>query len=551
MMRAPSSLSRRRALVLGGAALAALSCSSSASTSGRCQTDDTCGPDAACAAGTCLPRAAPPASWNVVLVPRSDSMAALTESPAPSLPATGFDLVADPKTNLMGTLMFDANLAPPATAHLVLTVPSTIGGLPDLQFETDTAAMKAAAPTFTFAIPQGVVGRTGTLRVLPGPPDDATHAPSTFKFMVTVTTPLTLPVTSKVLTVSGRLLSALGDPLPDLVARAFQDGNLVSNVVPTTTNGFTLGIPIDAKATSIAVEVAPMAADAPAPHFWAKPFALTANVDLGDVQLPAYPQPTLFTLPFQSAASSDPPVSGALVRARTVLADDMQGITDFLRDGLTDMGGRAALSLLPGTTTVLRSYDIAVVPPADSVYATTCLEGLELGGGAVQPTVPIAKRPAFAGVVRGADGNAVSGVTIQAVRTAGATATACDEFASPPPTTGKTNMDGSFLMYLDAGTYTLDFDPPAGAPYPRLTAARVVVAATDGPREVNLPAGGILEGTMRDQSGQALPQASARFFGPTCVSPQTCPLVLEAQARADQNGLYRAVIPVAPGAISP
>jgi hypothetical protein len=384
--------------------------------------------------------------------------------------------------------------------------------------------------------------------VLPGPPDDATHPPSTFA--VTVAPTLALAVGAKALTVSGRLLSALGDPLQDLVARAFQDGNLVSNVVATTPNGFTLSIPADANATSLAVEVAPMAADPPAPHFWAKPFALTANVDLGDVQLPAYAQPTLFTFPFQSAQSGDPPLVGALVRARTVLADDMKGTTDFLRDGLTDMGGRAALSLLPGTTTVLRSYDIAVVPPADSVYATTCLEGFELAGGAVQPTVPIGKRAVFTGIVTGADGNAVSGVSIQAVRTASASAMACDEYASPPTSTGKTIGDGSFLMYLDAGTYTLDFDPPAGAPYPRLTSAGVVVAATDGQRKVKLPAGGVVEGTVRDESGQALPQASVRFVSP-CVSSPGCPSPLEAQARADQNGHYRVVIPVAPGSIFP
>jgi hypothetical protein len=531
------------------AALSGLACANSAESSSRCQTDEQCGADAACAAGTCLPRAAPPTNWNVVLAPRSDSTAALTESPAPSLPPTAYDLVASNKVTLTGTLTFDANVAPPATAHVVLTVPSTIGGLPDLQFETDTAATKAAAPTFTLAIPKTAVGRPGTLRVLPGPPDDATHAPATFALTVSPT--FTLAVTSKLLTVSGRLLSALGDPLQDLVARAFQDGNLVSNVVSTTKDGFTLSVPADANATSLAVEVAPMATDAPAPHFWATPFALTANVDLGDVQLPAYAQPTLFSFPFQSTTSGDPPIVGALVRARTVLADDMHGTTDFLRDGLTDMGGQAALSLLPGTTSTLRPYDIAIVPPADSAYATTCLEGFGLAAGAVQPTVPIGKRPIFTGVVTGADGNTVAGVTIQAVRTAGAQGTACDEYASPPQTTGKTNPDGSFLLHLDAGTYTLDFDPPAGAPYPRLTATGVVVTAGDGPRQVKLPAGAVLEGTMRDSSGQGLPQASVRFYGPACVSPATCPLLLEAQARSDQNGLYRTVIPVAPGAIVP
>ena len=182
---------------------------------------------------------------------------------------------------------------------------------------------------------------------------------------------------------SGRLLSALGTPLENLVARAFAERQprqqrrrrrrrTASRSRCRRTRAY---------APSLAVEVEPKPTDAPQPHFWAKPFALTASKDLGDVQLPAYVQPNAFRFPFQGEAAGDPAVVGALVRARTLLADDMTGTTDFLRDGLTDMTGQASLSLLPGSTTALRLYDIAVVPPADSVYATTCLAELRARGG--------------------------------------------------------------------------------------------------------------------------------------------------------------------------
>jgi hypothetical protein len=531
-------------LALGAVALAALACSKGPESTNRCVTDDVCGVGSACASGTCLPRAAPPASWSVAIAPRSDSAAAYTELAGVAMPAASFDLAAAPKVTLTGTLAFDANTTPIASAHVVLTVPSAIAGLPDLQYETDLAApSKPATPSFTLPVPSGIVGRAGKLRVLPGAPDNATHAPS--MFAVTVAPTLALPIPTKALTVSGRLLSALGDPLVGLVARAFQDGDLVSNVVSTTADGFSLLVPADTSAPALAVELEAATSDAPQPHFWAKPFALTASTDIGDVQLPAYGQPSAFGFAFQGAAPGDPPVAGALVRARTVLADDARGTTDYLRDGQTDMTGQASLSLLPGTTAALRSYDVAVVPPAGSVYATKCLEMFAVSAGGLQPAVSLDRRPVFKGSVVGADGLPVGGVAIQATRTAAAAATACDEYASTPLATGTTKSDGTFQLLLDGGTYTLDFDPPAGAPYPRLTETKVTVSTTSGAHAVQLPPGAVVEGTLRDGAGAPLPQAGVRFYLP-CAAPPACagvPPVLEAQARADANGHYRTVIP--------
>ena len=142
----------------------------------------------------------------------------------------------------------------------------------------------------------------------------------------------------------------------------------------------------------------------------------------------------------------------------------------------------------------------------------------------------------------------MSGVVIVATRTAPATPTACDAYASAPQVTGATIADGSFRLSLDAGTYTLDYDPPAGAAYPRLTETAVVVAASGTPHDVQLPPGAVVEGTLRDASGQPLPQASVRFYGPACAASSTscasAPPLLEAQAHADASGHYRAVIPL-------
>jgi hypothetical protein len=514
----------------------------------ECQRDDQCGSGEACVGATCLPRAAPPASWSVEVAPKTDSTAGFTEILGPTGPADAFDLTATWKVDVTGTLSFDNAATPLLAAHVVLSVPPLIAGRPPLQYETDLqpAMTTVPLPTFTLSVPKNVIARAGTLQLLPTAPDNATHAPSTFSVMVAPM--LALPVASKSLTVSGRLLSALGDPLVGLVARAFVHGNLASNVVNTTAAGFSLIVPADpTNAPSLAVELEAATSDSPQPHFWAKPFALTANTDLGDVQLPAYGQPNTFSFAFQGSQSGDPAVVGALVRARTVLEDDMTGTTDFQRDGLTDATGQASLSLLPGSTAALRLYDIAVVPPADSVYATKCLETFGVAAGGLQPAVTLERRPTFAGSVVGADGKPVAGVVIQATRTSsGAEATPCDEYASSPQVTSKTRMDGTFSFSLDAGMYTLDFDPPTGVPYPRLTEVGVAVAAGAASHDVQLPPGAVVEGNVSDSSGQPLPQAGVRLYGPSCVAPMMCAgasTVLEAQARADASGHYRVVIP--------
>jgi hypothetical protein len=560
------------------ALLALAACSSTHVTASGCQSDDACGEGRACSAGTCLPRAAPPATWSIELAPTSDSAAGFTELVDVALPATAFDLTATPKVTLTGTLALDATSPPLTVAHIVLTVPASIPDRPDLQLETDLRpATGPAAPSFMLSIPSGAVGRAGTLRILPEAPDNLTHAAASLA--VTVAPMLALPIASKTFIVRGRMLSALGDPLGGLVARAFQSGDLVSNVVATTiTNNstsdgtFTLMVPanqVGAAATqAISVELEAADADALLPHFWSKPFALAANADLGDVHLPALPQANGFRFVFHGDTSQDPAVTGAIVRARILLADDMTGTTDFVRDGLTDAAGGVTLSLFPGTTAETRPYDIAVIPAAGSAYAATCLEKFPLATGGSNAFV-LARRTVVSGTVVGDDGTAAAGVVILATRTASAQTTACDAYASPPSETTTTVSSGGFSLFLDPGTYRFDYDPPAGAPFPRLTETGVVVAsppsdidggsdaadasAPTASRTVRLPPGAVVEGTLRDVAGQPLPLAAVRFYGASCADPTTCAGTgpgLEAQARADANGHYRAVIPMPASAAS-
>jgi hypothetical protein len=563
--RRPQSRARAVAALLSLAALSA--CHGRSVTPPDCQHDEDCGAGA-CVSGTCLSRALPPSAWDIEVAPTTDSTAAFTELLGAAGPANAYDLQAAEKVTVTGALATDASTATLKAAHVVLKVPSLIPGRPALQYETDLLPPGAdGAVTFSMAVSSACLGRMGTLQILPTMPDDATHAPATFT--MPVASSLSVAVPTKTLTVKGRVLTALGDPVGGLIARAFSSGALVSNVSATTgTNdadrgAFSLMVRASADGTApspFTVEVEPALSESPQPHFWTKPMMPTASVDLGDVHMPAYGQPTTFKFAFQGddaaadgGADGGSDLANAVVRARTVLLDDDWSTIDFVRSGVTDSAGSVSLDLLPGSTVAKRPYDIAVVPPAGSPWAAMCLEMFPVVTGGLQPTTTLRRRAVVSGLVEGSDGLPVGGVVVLATRMPVSPPTRCDGLAGAPQAVATTRADGTFSFPLDPGVYTVDLDPPAGAPYPRLTRTGVEVAAgADGATadawRLRLPVGALLEGTVRGAAGKPVPLAGVRFYAPSCADPAACPTAvptLEAQARADANGHFRAVIPVA------
>jgi hypothetical protein len=535
------------------AALTTAGCAAKPSATSRCQRDDQCGDGNACSGGTCLPRAAPPAVWAIELAPGSASDAAFTELQQASAPAAAFDLTAGAKVTLTATIVGDTTTVPFTVAHLVLTVPSTIPGRPDLQFETDLPPRKSGPPVFTLQLPKAIFGRAGTFQVLPLSPTDAAHEP--VRLSLPIAEQVELPLPTARLTVHGRLVSALGDPRGGFTARAYLGTKLVSNVDVTTTAGvFTLFVPasdeVAALTPGLTVELEPIAGAAD-PRFASRAMPVSANTDLGDLVLPPFGQPNVFHFAVHGDADNGMPVAGAVVRAWTLLANGDAGKTDFVRAAPTDDAGGANLGLLPGTTNALRVYDVAVVPPPESPYGIKCIPEFPLASGGTSdqpanlPPVVLGRRTVVSGAVRGQDGTPASGVMVLATRVSADGTTPCTPNVGAAPTAATTDDAGVFSLRLDAGTYRIEYDPPSGAPFPRLTERGVVVRSSTGAtidHPVSLPSGAVVEGTARGPDGAALPLAAVRFFE---LAPPAEP-VLRAQARTDAQGHYRAVIPVSP-----
>jgi hypothetical protein len=537
----------------------AASCSFNRPATPSCQTDVECPSGSACAGGMCIKRGLPMTTWAVEIVPTNDSAAAPTELAALMLGDDEPVLSADAKVVVTATLAPGSSLT--GGSHVVATLPPVIPGRQDQQFEAEWApATDGGVSQFSLTVPASTLGQTAMLRILPLPPRDAAQPPVTTK--VTLAPAVDVPISNNFLFVSGRLVSALQAPVGGFVARAFQAGQLISNVYPIVDNGiFRLSIPPENTNADpnhyITIELAPMDSGGPSPRFTTHVISLQANSDRGDVPLPPFGSPTSFR--FVVTDPSSAPVSGAAVTLRTVFStSDGPGMADYTRSGYTDQDGHVDLALLPGTADVPRPYDISIVPPAGSPLGIACRTSFPITvGGAAGTTPPVAARigvpgkVALAGTILSANGLPVAGVSIAATLTKADPSQLCVDPAATAPASGSSGSDGSFQVLVDPGTYQIDYDPPAGAPVPRLTETDVTVTS-DGltGQGVQMRPGALVRGTILGPDGNGLPSAGVRFFEILCSGDAACfgakrlePLLV-AETHTDAQGKFRAVLPI-------
>ena len=120
----------------------------------------------------------------------------------------------------------------PSIAQVVLTVPSLIGGRPDLTFETGSISS-----IVTLQAPEGILARSATVDLMPLSPADQQSPPFSFAIdTLAQNNNLTIPTNSVWL--SGTLHDAVDHvPSRPFVARAFQQGRLVSNLSVIAASG--------------------------------------------------------------------------------------------------------------------------------------------------------------------------------------------------------------------------------------------------------------------------------------------------------------------------
>jgi hypothetical protein len=525
----------------------------------RCP-EKACRDEEACIAGTCVRRMPFPASWSVeILPPVGDSVSAVTE--IASVNGATTTLATEPLAPLSASFTFISPALIPNNANVTLTIPSKIPGLPDRTFEVRASlVVQPASLRATFSAPANATSGGGVIRLIPIPPEDQRSPPRAFTVRGASAFAFTVIAADDV-QLRGRLLDATKNVLQaSFVVRAFQDDLVVSDapMLDATTGNFTLSIPLSAAIHPVRVQIAPLMAAQVHPTYLTADRMLTGNgsYTFVDVNLPPYIfLPNAFNVTIAGDADDAPPISGALVRATTVLpqAEGDLGSASFVDDSVSNEQGLATLSLLPGAGTTLREYEVAVIPPTASKFGTLCRQ-ISIASGGIDGSPPgmvqlnPAQRPVLSGTVLNADGAPVGNVVVAA--TPGPAPVAGCKTTRPVPALAVSDrLTGRFELPLDNGTYQIDYDPPGGSPFPRLTELDVTMT-DDVTRDVNLPRSGVVETTVVGPDGRT-PLAGAivrlyqvRCVPPNCTGPNRVEPWLRSVGRTDSAGRLRAVAPL-------
>ena len=274
----------------------------------------------------------------------------------------------------------------PASAGVILTVPSRIPGRPDPSFQA-TAVLGAGQATLI--APLTILGQQATLNIVPVSPSDQTSPPYTFSVLLPPPAPATsmeVPVMQTLLpqelpanpfTLRGHLDSPLGPGMGGFTARAFSNGVLVSTVASTTgttinpSGDFVLLVPMTAAKSELVIQLTP-------DSIGSDPWVTLASVVLPDtpgpsigldpVALPVHPIPHGFRVAVRGDDQS--PIAGATVHAFALFS--IAGVIPSFRfkdDAYTDDQGAANLALIPGDSNTPRDYTLSVIPPAGSPWA--------------------------------------------------------------------------------------------------------------------------------------------------------------------------------------
>ena len=558
------------------ASLGALSCLPAANDSGSafdggsgdgCSNDSQCGSAGGCVAGRCVPRAMDTSKWAIEIDPPRLSGSQITELPSfvsamPMIIASaGFELTIP----FLGRENVGAAL--PASASAIVTVPSRIPGRPDLSFQSmlelgvASPEMRTTSALARVNLPDALRGQMATVSLIPLPPSDRTTPPYTFAIPIPLAgqpfSTLELPTNSRAL--RGQALDALGDAKVQFTARAFRNGVLVSTTARTEATGtnpagnFVIILP-SGTGDGITLELAPDPGTSD-PWVTYPGLSLTQqNTDLGAIKLAPVLKATPFQVTIHGEDTGATPVSGAKVRGYTTLeGGDARASARFIRDGVSDGGGTATLSLMPGDTDSPRPYTLSIVPPAGSMWATQCLDNVPAQWpGAASVTllraVTLPRRAVITGSLLSASGVPVANAIITAT---GGEAPMPHCLAGPTTTSTTTDATGSFTLRLDPGKYQVEYDPPAGSALPRMIDRTVDITPADTYRTVvvRLPTPVLVEGDVfkapaPEPPGRGVPvrDATVRIFESLCPPPDPCTVLLRAETQTDANGHFRAVV---------
>lgn len=459
-----------------------------------------------------------------------------------------FQIETAPSVNLSGTISIDEAIIPKlslANATIVATRPSRLSGRPDVSYQGSISKDRE----YSLNLPPNIEGEQYTLRLSL---DNKVVPPLVTTVTIARDTVLVLAPVSNGTTIEGTVVSTVGDGLENIevLGRDPLTNQLVTTITTTTAGGkFTLvqgaqtgsgGLRIEARINDTLHLERVISLETPTGTGKPEPLVL---------QLPGLktPVPTSFRCVGVSAAGTETPVGGAQITARIEIIESGIEVTaiDEVK-GTTDSDGNVSLVLYPS-----RRYQVTILTPGTSPFRTTTteIEASQTPGG--YAAINLATRPQVFGTIIDANGNPVTGATVEPRQSALLSLTAADSLAALLQPSTTTDSDGKFIMYLDPGTYDFEIAPKVTSGLPRFWKTTEAVEAATDLGLIRVPQPARLVGRLVDSSQAAKPNVTVRIFelpaeNATCLAgDDTCgkPARLQAELTSRPDGTIEAILP--------
>lgn len=534
------------------AAVCAAGCGGGGDTGQKCNGDGECAPGEACMMSSCIPRGTGAALWAVEVRPNVESPFASSEAPSLRFGGAPVELRAQALATLPGQVeLVEGGGA--LGADVVASVPSSIPGRPEQQFEAPAGALGGVGNAmFALGVPANLVGRTAILRVLPKPPADRMIPPLSLTAALTPDLLIKVPPPGEMARIDGTLLNAVGVPLEGFRVTATRADRTVSTVGETNAAGkFRVALTDDpaGMGSPIFVELGAAPGGAAQPQLRTFAIPVKKTVDLGDLQMPAYG----VALPFRfrvTGPGGKKAEHGATVTFRRELEGAVGGRAVYVREGTTLPDGNLDVLLLPGPASGTWRYDITVVPRAGSDLAVTCTSRDVGPTGGVLPALELAEKASLEGIVRAADGTRASGVKVLASRVPGSAVPGCSGPVTSLDATDVSDKMGYYVLRLDPGLYKVEAEPSTSAAWPRKTESDLVVGVANATasHDITLPDGALVEGVIKGPDGSMAVNAEASFYTVDCAGTDPCDpkrarALLRGKAQSGADGRFRVVLP--------
>ena len=493
--------------------------------------------------------------------------------------------------SLQGTVSASNSPDKPVGAHIRMWRPSAIPGRPSIFHETDTVSTAddtGKAGSFVLWL---AADATYSLFVSPHAPFD-TALPPLLSAGIVVTEhakkPIVLDGPDRSVEVVGTVVDAEGKALtahPVQLRAYHESGWIRSTLTRSCANdrsapecqrcdkqacpgGFAFRVPFGVRTYTIRAEPTADVQQVNAGPSAEPPVVECPGITLGlsyatpneqavmqieqPLRMPAYPLAKQYELAVVGGAQ-DEPVVGAQIQLETTLPVASAGEVPwgdcratFRRVAVTDAEGIVRIKLLPGQSKS-RTYSVVVVPPGRSRFATLRQGMLEVGpaGGVVTP-IRLAERLEVRGTIVDAEGQPLADARIEAQGVEGSSGGL--NGLAPGSASSETEADGSFLMYVDPGSFHISVVPNSSTLAPRFTWFGHQFKASSSGLVLRAPPARLWSGRIwRPLGAKGVFEPAAGYtlnaFDSAPKSSEELTAILQASTASDADGAFQLLLP--------